>query len=101
MSLPTAPQNHSELVDLMNRHIDYFETHNIHSGNFQHYSNKIKECKRLIQLAELRCKTTKKQQRLAQWQKELRALMLKLEDALPDEELLAGLLVCRKLYETY
>ena len=85
MSLPTAPPDHSELVDLMNDYIKYFEQHNIHPGNIQQYSNTIKECKSLIQLAELRCKPTKKQQRLAPWQKELRSLMLELQNALPEE----------------
>ena len=89
MSLPTAPPDHSELVREMNHYIKYFETHNIHSKNIQHYSNTIKECKSLIQLAELKCKPTKKQQRLALWQKELLSLMSKLENALPDEELIA------------
>ena len=85
MSSPTEPPDHSELVRDMNHYIKYFETHNIHSGNIQHHSNEIKKCKSLIQLAELRCKPTKKQQRLAPWQKELRSLMLELQNALPEE----------------
>ena len=75
----------------MNHYIEFFNNLNIHSGNIQHYSNTIKECKKSIKLAEIRCKPTKKKQRLAQWQKELRALILQLEYSLPDEELIANM----------
>ena len=85
MSLPTAPTDHSELVREMNHYIEYFEKHNIHSGNIQQYSNEISECQSLIKLANLRCKPRKKQPRLAPWQKELLSLMLELENALPEE----------------
>ena len=89
MSLPDEPPDYSKLVQKLNYYIHFFNNHHINRQNIQLYSSKIKKSKSEIQDADRRCIPTPGQKRLAQWQKKLRDLNRQLEDALPDEKLIA------------
>ena len=89
MSLPIEPSDYSKIVQSFRDYINFFTNLHIDATNIQQYSTEIKQCKSLIQLADLRCKPTREQKRLAQWQKDLRALILQLVLVLPDDELIA------------